>query len=518
MTEKLWGGRFAIDLTPDVVDYTNTVDIDQRLVEADIWQDIAHALMLGHQRIISDDATRGILSSLLSLSARAERGEFALRADLEDVHLNIETAVIDEIGPEPGGRLHTARSRNDQVATDTRIYLRTVLLEAVATNAQLVDGLIELTDEDYLSILPGYTHSQPAQPITVAFWKTAHASALLRDIRRLRHAYEQTDECPLGGCALAGTSFPINRDLTARLLGFRSVLTHALDGTGARDYIIEVAAALAIGGNNLSRMAEEIVTWSGHEYRLCTVGDQFATGSSIMPQKKNPVVAELVRARSGRLAGALVQLLTAVKGVALGYSCDLQEDKPVLWLGIDAYLATLRVVCAQASTIHFDASRGAELCWDNFSTATELANHLVTECGLPFRQAHRVTGELVGALLRRGLTFRQLAAVVGLLRDMGHVIAPETLESILAPRAAVLRCTSKGGTAPLSVRLTRDELSAALTEHRAWAEACLRHLAVARDASVEAARGVVEGIGVQAAVKTALGRILSDGYQSSEES
>ncbi|MEV0390667.1 argininosuccinate lyase [Nonomuraea sp. NPDC050643] len=506
MTDKLWGGRFDEDITQDVLDYTLTVDVDERLVFADLWQDIAHVLMLGAQSIVTDEVTRPLLGSLLRLWDRSERGELRLRPELEDVHFNIEQQVIEDVGREVGGHLQTARSRNDQVATDTRMYLRRVQLDAVSANLELVRELLGFPEEELLAILPGYTHSQAAQPISVAFWKTAHASMLLRDVRRLRGAFERTDESPLGACALAGTSFALDREVTARLLGFRRVLGHALDATSARDHLIESAAAFAIGGNNLSRMAEEIVMWSGHEYSLVEVSDAYATGSSIMPQKKNPVVAELARGRAGRTAGTLVQLLTMAKGVTLGYSCDLQEDKPYLWHAIDAYLSTLRIVAGQTRGLRFDGARGEELCWDNFSTATELANHLVAERGLPFREAHHVSGALVAALIKRGATLRDTAAGAEILAESGHPVAEPVLARIFAPRAAVSGYISPGGTSPQSVTVVRAELRAAVTAHADWLDETRRRLSGAYEAAFAGARDVIAG----ADVGKTLDRIVSD--------
>jgi len=507
LTEKLWGGRFGQDITSEVLDYTLTVDIDERLWSADIWQDIAHTLMLGKQGIIPADAARAILGSLLRLH---QQGEVRLRPEFEDVHLNIEQLVIEDLGRAVGGHMHTARSRNDQVSTDTRMYLRDVAIEAVQANVALVSELLNFDDDAYLAILPGYTHSQAAQPVSVAFWRTAHASMLLRDVQRLREVYSRLDESPLGACALAGTSFPLDRALTARLLGFSSVLTHALDATSARDHVIELASVFAIGGNTLSRMAEEIVLWSGHEYSLCEVADEFATGSSIMPQKKNPVVAELVRGRAGRTLGTLIQLFTAVKGVALGYSCDLQEDKPYLWASIDTYLSTLRIVTAQTRGLVFNTARGEQLCWDNFSTATELANYLVAARGIPFREAHHVVGSLVAALIERGTTLRDIDAVYTVLGGLGHEVDPGSLEYLLDPRTAVTNYTSAGGTSPNSVRAVCAELDAAIIEHRSWVSAQRARLDAAQAATLRSAQAVVDGTEFDKAVGAALAELSAN--------
>jgi argininosuccinate lyase len=491
MTDRLWGGRFTRDITREVLDYTATVDIDRRLFSHDVWQNLAHAAMLVRTNIIPPAAGGRILDALLDLHERVGRGEVTLRIEHEDVHLNIEHMVRAHAGTEAGGHLHTARSRNDQVATVTRMYLREVALDAMSANLDAVAALLDLTERDYVAIIPGYTHNQVAQPVTVAFWSSAHASMLLRDAGRFEDAYRRINESPLGGCALAGTSFPIDRDLTARLLGFDRILAHALDATSARDHVIELAACIAIGASSLSRMAEEIVIWTGYEYRLCQVGDEFATGSSIMPQKKNPVVAELVRGRAGRASGTLTQLLSAVKGVALGYSYDLQEDKPLLWNSIDTYLASLRLVAGQARSMQFNAERGEELCWENFSTATELANHLVVERGVPFRDAHHVTGRLVRTLLERGTTLRDTATVRAVLATLGHELDPDVLADVVSPLKAVTSYRSQGGTSPDSVRAMVVELLRGVERTRQWVEDTRRRLDGALTETLEVARVLV---------------------------
>lgn len=506
MTEKLWGARFEQDISKEVLEYTATIDIDSRLIRHDLWQSLAHVLMLAGQQIIQVDAARQILGVLLELWDRYRRGELVLRLEYEDVHLNIEHEVVERLGLDIGGRMHTARSRNDQVATDTRMYLKETQIEAVRATADLIDVLLGIDDGDYTNVIPGYTHSQAAQPVTVAFWRVAHASAMLRDIGRLQDAYRRTDICPLGGGALAGTSFPIDRALVARLLGFDQVLSSALDATSTRDFVIETAAAFAIAGTGLSRLAEEIVVWSGNEFRLCQVADEFATGSSIMPQKKNPVVAELVRGRTGRLTGTLVQLLTMVKGVSLGYSCDLQEDKPYLWDGIDTYLTSVRILTGQTRKLQFDPDRGEQLCWDNFSTATELANHLVRERGMSFRDAYTATGRVVRQLIEQGMTLRRTDAVAKLLFEGGHPVDKDTLRRILDPRSVVASCSSVGGTAPASVRSTAQEVRSACTKFRTWADQNAERLASAQDRTVRMARALANG----ASVSDALGSTASD--------
>jgi len=500
VTTRLWGARFTQDMISDVLSYTETTAIDERLIEFDLWQDMVHVLALGYRDIIPSGAVRALLGTLIALTAEHSNGSLTLDRQFEDVHLNIEHKVISGLGIDVGGRLHTARSRNDQVSTDTRMYLRRAQLDLAEATLDLVDVLLRNRNEDYFAVLPGYTHGQAAQPISVAFWRTAHASMLLRDTARLRDAFSRTNESPLGGCALAGSSFNIDRQLSAQLLGFARLLTHSLDATSARDYIIETASAIAIGGCTLSRMAEEIVIWSSHEYALCEVGDAFATGSSIMPQKKNPVVAELARARAGRSTAALVQLLTAMKGVPLGYSCDLQEDKPYMWHSIDSHLQTLRVLAEQATTLQFDTERGENLCWDNFSTATELANYLVLEHQMAFRKAFQVVGMLVSSLLERGETLRNAEMASLFLEELGCAVDAAKIRHIVAPQAVLERYSSRGSARPEETERLNDELMVSADKQRQWVQSTDAHLSRARDAAMRAAHSVTTGTAIREAV------------------
>lgn len=463
---RLWAGTFDEELTASALDYTHTTDIDERLVPSDLWVNLAHALMLVRQAIIPEQDGRRIVESLLDLLDRFERGELRLEKSLEDVHLNLEQLLISELGIEVGGKVHAARSRNDQVAADTRIYLRSVLLRIEDDLLRLVGDLAERAEDGLDETMVGYTHGQPAQPISAAFWFSCHASALLRDAKRIRSACLTTDRNPLGACALAGTSFPIDRRMTTRLLGFDQVLLHAMDATSTRDYIAESIAALAILMSTFSRLAEEIVVWNSAEFGLIRIDDSLATGSSIMPQKRNPVVAELVRARAGRAYGALMHILTAIKGVTMGYSCDLQEDKPPLWQALDVASSTISIMRQQLGAIRFDQQRALELCSTNFSTATELANYLVSQGRMSFRQAHHVVGQLGKRLRDSSATLSNLEAVERELAGMGIEIDRETLASVLDPVGVVARQTSQGGTSPQSVQRMLAGIREALRERR----------------------------------------------------
>lgn len=471
MSTKLWGGCFSKDIDSEVLDYTLTTNIDSRLIRYDIWGSMAHLLMLNRQRIVSDDAAASIAKALIALYQQQQNGHLELNRELEDVHLNIESMIICSVGAEYGGRLHTARSRNDQVVTDTRMFLRAELLKVQASLAMFIGDLIKLARQNLDKLAVGYTHLQPAQPITLAFWYSAYASMFMRDLKRLNEAYINTNSSVLGACALAGTSFPIDRLQTQLNLGFDQLLEHSLDATSSRDFAAQALAAFALLMGNYSRMAEEIVVWSTHEFGLIEVDDAFATGSSIMPQKKNPVVAELMKGRTGRVQGALMQILTISKGVTLGYNCDLQEDKPLLWDAIDTIQSTTSIAHRQLLTSRYDSVRAEELCWRNFSTVTELANLLVREKMLPFREAHRLTGELTQALIDRHGDLRNLEFVQTFLA--GHLIdlEPEYIRACVDPKLVVARQTSQGATGAASVSPMLDRLSEELREHEAVTQA-----------------------------------------------
>ena len=456
---KLWAGRFSKDVKKSVLDYTQTVDIDSRLVTIDIWGSIAHIIMLCKQQIVPENDGIAILDCLLFMLDQAKNSDLILDINLEDVHLNIETLLIEKLGLDVGGKLHTARSRNDQVVTDTRIYVRESIISIQKELLFLIRSLLNLSKSHLESVIPGYTHSQPAQPITIGYWLTAYSSMLLRDLERLSDAFLRVNKSPLGACALAGTSFNIDRGLAARLLGFEETLSHSLDATSSRDFIIETLSCLSILMSNLSKLAEEIVWWNSFEFGLIQVDDSFSTGSSIMPQKKNPVVAELVRGRTGKVYGSLMQILTVVKSVASGYSCDLQEDKPFLWQSIDTVLTTLSIVREQIETLKFDRERGKELCWKNFSTATELANYLVSMNGLSFRRSHEIIGEIVGSLVSSQKDLSDFDYIKQLLLGYEIDIDIEKLEKILDPSQSIHKQISEGGTSPRSVSSMLNKLT-----------------------------------------------------------
>ncbi len=448
---KLWGGRFSKDLTTDTEGFTESIEVDSRMVLHDIWGSEAHAIMLAKQQIISIEDLEPIITWLNRAKEDFLTGNFQLKPELEDVHMNVETYLIEGAGREYGGKLHTARSRNDQVLVDARLYIREQLLTTHELLSQLIMTFLNIAREHFRTVMPGYTHTQHAQPITLAFWATAYASMFLRDLERLERAYERVNVNPLGSCALAGTSLPTDRQVTTKLLGFASTQEHALDIISARDFITETLFALSQMMANFSRIAEEIVYWSTYEFHMLTLDDAYALGSSIMPQKKNPCVAELTRGRVGHVYGNLLDMLTTLKGLPMGYNRDLQEDKPPLWAAFDTTQACANILTGTLCTAHFHTDRMAELVSANFSTATELANYLVQERHLAFRECHEIVGDVVGRLVQSDKDFRDLEATHSLLSEHGIDMDIETLTDVLDPISAIERNQSLGGTSPAEV-------------------------------------------------------------------
>jgi argininosuccinate lyase len=492
-SSKLWGGRFASDIDDLALAYSESTEADAAMVGDDIWGSEAHALMLAATGIIGEEDAREILRWLEKAREEWEAGRLELRRNLEDVHMNVEWFLREGAGPEMSGRLHTARSRNDQVVTDCRMHLRARLLDVAELTAGLMEATLARAREHVGDVMPGYTHTQHAQPISPGFWLSGHAAALARDIERLRQAYERTNLCPLGACAFAGTSLPTNRRLTAALLGFDGLVEHALDAVQSRDFALEALAALAILAANLSRMAEELVLFSTYEFGMVELDDSMASGSSIMPQKKNPCMAELARARTGRVYGRLMQALTMAKALPGGYNRDLQEDKPPLWEALDSIGETLAVIAAMYRTMRLKAERMAELAGANFAAATELANWLVRRRGLPFREAHAVVGGVVGDLARAGLTFADLGRTRELLAAAGQEVAEAELSELLDPAACMARHQSQGGTGPEQVRAQVARLEAEAAAAKGWAGERREALAAARAMTDAAIAAVLAG-------------------------
>ena len=470
--KTLWGGRFSTNLTTETIAFTHSIEADTRLIGYDIWGSQAHAIMLARQRIISDADLREILRWLQKAETDFQNGDFTLDPNKEDVHMNVESYLIENAGREFGGRLHTARSRNDQVLVDAHLYIRDEILNVQRGLSELCDVFLHIAKAHTDTVMPGYTHTQHAQPISLGFWATAYVSMFLRDQKRLQSAYRLANTNPLGACALAGTTFPIDRHLTTKLLGFDAPHEHALDVISSRDFIAETLFALSLVMANLSRISEEIVYWTTYEFGMAVLDDAYSFGSSIMPQKKNPDIAELTRGRTGRVYGALLDLLTNLKGLPMGYNRDFQEDKPPLWEAFDVVKACLGLLPELLRTTDFKTERMAELANANFATATELANYLVKEHQISFRECHEIVGWLVGELVKQEKTFADWELTYRLLKQRKIDIPIEQLKRILDAELAIQNNQSLGGTSPTEVHRMIDDFEGRLNEIASHIDAC----------------------------------------------
>ena len=377
------------------------------------------------------------------------KNKFELNPDLEDVHLNVESYIIRTCGIEYGGKLHIARSRNDQVVTDVKLKLREEILEVMDSVLGLQNVLLKLASKTKDTIMPGFTHLQHAQPITLGFWATAYVSMLVRDLERLEGLYSRVNRSPLGAAALAGTSFEIDRNITAKLLGFDSIHVHALDSVSSRDFVMETFSALSILMSNLSRMAEDLILWSSHEFNFISLPEEYTTGSSIMPQKKNPDAAEMVRGKTGRVYGALMQSLSILKGLPLGYNRDLQEDRSLLWDTLKTTRMSLNVMGGMLSGAEFNKEKMEDVVDESFAAATELANHLVKVNNMSFRESHQVIGDVVNKLFKQGKTFRDIDETFALLKkEVDGSIPLSELRELVDSKRVVEANKSRGGTSP----------------------------------------------------------------------
>lgn len=498
-SNSLWGGRFQEQIASTALEYTESLAVDAAMLTEDIWGSRAHVIMLGANGIIDDEDTRAILSGLESARKEVDENTFTLDVADEDVHMNVERYVTSRHGRR-GARMHTARSRNDQVITDTRLHTRGLILGIEREVIALQDTLLTLAADHTDTLSMGYTHTQHAQPITIGYWATAYVGMFRRDLVRLRNAYRSTDINPLGAGALAGTSFPTDRRLTTELLGFADVQENGLDAVSSRDFGLEFLSALAILVSNISKIAEEIVYWSTHEFRLVEVADGYAMGSSMMPQKKNPCVAELIRGKTGKVYGRLVELLTMMKGIPTGYNRDLQEDKPPIWEASASAASTIRTLNGLLSTLRFHPDRMRELAHKNFALATEVADYLVKTQNIPFRECHRIVGETVGSLYRRNLTFENVEETVQALAAAGAKVTAEEIAPVLDPVVSVNSHTSLGGTAPAEVlRMIKAERER-LEEHTQDVEAREERISRAFRGTEAISAAVIGGTGVRAAV------------------
>ncbi len=403
---KLWSGRFAGKTHPLVDAYTSSLDVDAALYAQDIRASIAHARMLARQRIIPRADADAIVRGLREIEREIERGEFVFSAALEDIHTNIEARLAEKIG-EAAGRLHTARSRNDQVATDLRLFAKESVVRLLAALLGLQTALLDVAEQNKEVVMPGYTHLQRAQPVLLAHHLLAYFEMLERDFERFSGCYIRTDVLPLGSGALAGVPYPVDRASVAAELDFAAVSRNSIDAVSDRDFVAEFLACAAICAMHLSRLAEEIVLWSSAEFAFIEIDDAFATGSSIMPQKKNPDVAELARARTGRIYGQLVGFLTTLKGLPLAYNRDLQEDKAPFLETYESLLLTLLVFTEMLPAIRFNAERTRAAAAAGYTLATDLADYLARK-GTPFREAHQAVGKLVRYASDRGKDLSEL--------------------------------------------------------------------------------------------------------------
>lgn len=448
MSNKMWGGRFGE--SPDAImeEINVSIDVDQHLYAHDIAASKAHAAMLAAQGIITANDAKNIAGGLDTILSEIKAGTFTFKRALEDIHMNVESRLGELIGP-AAGRLHTARSRNDQVATDFRLYVRDAIDSFDADLASLQRALVKRALEHAGTVMPGFTHLQTAQPVTFGHHLLAYVEMVARDRGRFADARKRLNENPLGAAALAGTSFPIDRRATASALGFERPMANSLDAVSDRDFVLETLSACSIAAVHLSRFAEEIVIWTSPLVGLVHLSDKFTTGSSIMPQKRNPDAAELVRAKTGRIVGSLSALLIVMKGLPLAYQKDMQEDKAGAMEAFAAMSLAIRAITGMVLDIEPDEARMKVAAGEGYATATDLADWLVRTLKMPFREAHHVTGRIVAKAAEAGLALHKLP-----LSDMQAVepAITEDVFGVLSVEASVESRTSFGGTAPENVR------------------------------------------------------------------
>ena len=444
----MWGGRFAAGPDAIMTAINASISFDKRLYAQDIRGSQAHAAMLAATGILTDSDAEAIREGLLTVLSEIEGGTFVFSEALEDIHLNIESRLTELIG-EAGKRLHTARSRNDQAVTDFRLWVRDQCDDAVAALESLQKAFLAQAEAGADWVMPGFTHLQTAQPVTWGHHMMAYAEMLARDVGRFTDARSRMNESPLGAAALAGTSFPINREMTAKALGFDRPIANSLDAVSDRDFALEFLSAASICAMHLSRFAEELVIWSSAQFRFVTLSDRFTTGSSIMPQKKNPDAAELLRAKIGRILGATVALFTVMKGLPLAYSKDMQEDKEQVFDAADTLMLCLAAMEGMVRDMTANRAVLEKAAGAGFSTATDLADWLVRAAGLPFRDAHHATGALVALAEKRGCDLSDLSLAE--LRS-AHPAITQEVYSVLGVHNSVASRQSYGGTAPEQVR------------------------------------------------------------------
>ena len=448
-SNAMWGGRFASGPDAIMESINASIDFDKRMAVQDIAGSIAHASMLARQNIITVSDSEAIKEGLLTILSEIENGTFEYSKALEDIHMNIESRLKEIIG-EPAGRLHTGRSRNDQVATDFKLWTRDQCDAIIEGLSELMKALINQADEGAEIVMPGFTHLQVAQPVTWGHHMMAYVEMFARDRSRFSDARARMNESPLGAAALAGTGFPIDRHDTAHALGFSAPSANSLDAVSDRDFALEFLSASSICATHLSRFAEELVIWSSAQFKFVTLSDKFSTGSSIMPQKKNPDAAELIRAKVGRITGSLVGLLMVMKGLPLAYSKDMQEDKEQVFDASDSLMLALAAMTGMVSDMKPNIASLESAASSGFSTATDLADWLVRDLGMPFREAHHITGALVAKAEEKGCDLPDLS-----LKEMQKVNEKINVDvfNFLGVQNSVASRQSYGGTAPKQVRM-----------------------------------------------------------------
>ncbi|MEI3652933.1 argininosuccinate lyase [Lactococcus lactis subsp. lactis] len=452
MVEKLWGGRFEASLDKQTEEFGASIKFEQRLAPFDLKGSLAHVKMLGETGIITTEESQKIAEGLKKVEEKLLNGQIEFKMENEDIHMNMESYLHQEIGP-LAGKLHTARSRNDQVATDMHLYLKSILEAVLEALKGLRETIVKLAVNQIDTIMPGYTHLQHAQPISFGQHLMAYYQMLTRDFERFEFNVKHTDMNPLGAAALAGTTFPIDRMLTTKLLGFEKAYDNSMDAVSDRDFILEFLSNASLLMMHLSRFCEELLLWSSHEFKFVSLSDAYSTGSSIMPQKKNPDMAELIRGKTGRVYGNLTTLLTVMKGLPLAYNKDLQEDKEGMFDSADTIITSLTVMNGMLSTLTVNRVNMEKSTEQDFSNATELADYLAAK-GLPFRKAHELVGLLVLDCIKKGIYLQDVN-----LQDY-QMLSPlinEDVYEVLKSRTAVSRRNSLGGTGFESVKKQIEE-------------------------------------------------------------
>lgn len=452
MVEKLWGGRFEASLDKQTEEFGASIKFEQRLAPFDLKGSLVHVKMLGETGIITTEESQKIAKGLKKVEEKLLNGQIEFKMENEDIHMNMESYLHQEIGP-LAGKLHTARSRNDQVATDMHLYLKSILEAVLEALKGLRETIVKLAVNQIDTIMPGYTHLQHAQPISFGQHLMAYYQMLTRDFERFEFNVKHTDMNPLGAAALAGTTFPIDRMLTTKLLGFEKAYDNSMDAVSDRDFILEFLSNASLLMMHLSRFCEELLLWSSHEFKFVSLSDAYSTGSSIMPQKKNPDMAELIRGKTGRVYGNLTALLTVMKGLPLAYNKDLQEDKEGMFDSADTIITSLTVMNGMLSTLTVNRVNMEKSTEQDFSNATELADYLAAK-GLPFRKAHELVGLLVLDCIKKGIYLQGVN-----LQDY-QMLSPlinEDVYEVLKSRTAVSRRNSLGGTGFESVKKQIEE-------------------------------------------------------------